>query len=195
MTAWLVLVGYALGSIPFAYVLARRGAGIDLRRRGSGNVGAANVFRTTKPSLAFAAVALDVSKGAVAVLFAQRLGADEAVRTLAGVAAVVGHTYPVWLRFHGGKGVATSCGVFVMLAPAATAAALAVFAATIWTTRYVSLASVLATLLVGPLAYVTRMPGSVIVGVTACTVLVVFRHRSNLARLVAGTERRLGQRA
>lgn len=192
---WLIVVaGYLVGSIPFAFLLARR-AGIDVRRAGSGNVGAANVLRTTRASLGLAVAALDIGKGCAAVLLADRAGAGDLVRTATGVAAIIGHVYPVWLRFRGGKGVATACGVFGILSPMATALAVAVFAATVGVTRYVSLGSVVASAALPPLAYVTQAPGPVVAGALAAATLVIFRHRSNLARLQAGTERRIGQRA
>jgi glycerol-3-phosphate acyltransferase PlsY len=192
---WLVCLGYAIGSIPFAFLLARRWGRVDVRQAGSGNVGAANVFRTTGRSLGLAVMLLDLAKGSAVVLLADRLGAGDSVRTATGVAAVVGHVFPVWLRFRGGKGVATTCGVFVLLAPLATAVALGGFVITLLISRYVSLASVIAAVLLPSMAYTTRAPAAVLAGVGIVTGLVLFRHRANLARLRAGTERRLGQRA
>src|SRR5262245_7324847 len=111
MLAWLLIVlGYVLGSIPFAFVVARRWGHVDLRRSGSGNIGAANVFRTSGILIGLSVLALDVAKGAMAVVLAQRLRAGSAGLTAAGIAAVIGHIYPVWLGFRGGKGVATACG-------------------------------------------------------------------------------------
>jgi glycerol-3-phosphate acyltransferase PlsY len=190
-----VLFGYALGSVPFAFLLARDLGGIDVRAAGSGNVGAANVLRTTRPSVALVVVALDVGKGVVAVWLAQLAGADLVARASAGVAAVLGHSYPLWLRFHGGKGVAVASGVFAMLAPAATAAAALVFGGIVWSTRYVSLGSLVATLALPPLAYTIGAPIAVVTAALTTAALIVYRHRSNLARLKAGTERRLGDQA
>jgi glycerol-3-phosphate acyltransferase PlsY len=136
---------------------------------------------------------LDIAKGAVAVMLAQWAGLDPAARTAVGVAAVVGHLHPAWLHFRGGKGVATACGAFAVLAPAATGIACAVFVAFVWITRYVSVGSMAAVAAVGPLAYVLAAPGPVVVGAVVTAILVIERHRSNLARLRAGTERRLGQ--
>ena len=140
---------------------------------------------------------LDVAKGAASVVVADRLGGGAATAAAAGMAAIVGHIYPIWLRFRGGKGVATACGVFAILdARCAVAPALAVFISTVWFTKYVSLGSVLATLALPPIAYATGSPvaGVVVVACAACA-LIVFRHRSNVVRLRTGTERRLGARA
>ena len=122
-----ILVGYAVGSLPIGYFVAQRAGGIDLRLVGSGNVGATNVYRSTNLLTAIAVMLADVSKGAAAVLLAG--GGANAVA--AGVAAVIGHVYPVWLRFHGGKGVATASGVFAVLSPLPTVVAAAAFAITI----------------------------------------------------------------
>jgi len=190
--ALFVTVGYLLGSIPFAWLLARRAVGIDIRRVGSGNVGAANVYRTTGTTTALAVVTLDVAKGACAVLLARRAGCGLTVQASAGVAAVIGHVYPVWLAFRGGKGVATACGVFAVLAPAATMLAAVAFMATVWWTRFVSLGSVSAAVLLPPLAYVLAAPFAVVLAASIAAAIIIGRHRSNLARLQAGTERRLG---
>lgn len=192
MTIAVLLLGYIIGSVPFAYLLARRVGGVDVRLAGSGNVGAANVLRTTRRRSAGLAVALlDITKGAAAVVCAQRLGADEGLRAATGVAAIVGHIYPVWLNFKGGKGIATSCGVFGMLAPVATALAAVVFVATVAWTRYVSLGSLVAAVLLAPIAYLLHATGAAVVSILAAAALVFYRHRSNIARLVRGTERRL----
>ena len=193
-TITVMLAGYLLGSIPFAYLLARRHRGIDLRVAGSGNVGAANLLRTTTKKIGASAMVLDMSKGVATVLVAQRIDPGATGPAVAGIAAVLGHIYPVWLGFHGGKGVATTCGVFAVLAPAATAIASAVFIVTVWWTRYVSLGSVVASALLGPLAYVTGAPGMTVIAAAIVAAIVIERHRSNLARVMSGVERRLGQR-
>ena len=190
----LFAIGYLVGSIPFALLLAGGVDGTDVRLAGSGNVGAANVFRTTRPSLALAVMALDIAKGCCVVLFAERMGVGEATRAATGFAAVGGHVYPVWLKFRGGKGVATACGVFAVLSPVATVVAVATFVAVVWATRYVSLGSIVASVLLPPLTYLTEAPGPVTIGALAAATLIVYRHRSNLAQLQAGTEWRLGQR-
>lgn len=193
MPDWsVILCGYLLGSVPFAFLLARRG-GVDIRVSGSRNVGAANVLRMTGVGRGVLVLLLDVAKGTAAVWMAELAGVGAAVRATAGVAAVVGHVYPVWLRFHGGKGVAVTAGVFSVLAPAVTAAAAAVFALVVWATRYVSLGSVVATVVLPPMTWLAGASAAVVTGASAAAILIVFRHRSNLARIRAGTERRLGR--
>jgi acyl phosphate:glycerol-3-phosphate acyltransferase len=188
-----VLLGYLAGSVPFAFLLARR-AGIDVRIAGSGNVGAANVLRTTGAWRGVLVMALDVAKGAAAVLVAGAATGAAPVVALTGAAAVVGHIYPVWLRFHGGKGVAVAAGVFSVLAPAATAIAASLFLVTVWMTRYVSLGSVAATLALPPAAWLAGAPRAVVLAAAATGALILFRHRANLRRLYSGTERRVGAR-
>jgi glycerol-3-phosphate acyltransferase PlsY len=193
-TLGVMAIGYLLGSIPFAFLLSRRWAGLDIRHTGSGNVGAANVLRTTGVTAAIAVLLLDVAKGAGSVLVAERFTAGAAGPAAAGFAAIVGHVYPVWLRFRGGKGVATACGVFSVLTPAALGPAVALFVGSVWLTRYVSLGSVLASVALGPVAYALDAPSAFVACAVAAGAVIVFRHRSNLACLVHGTERRLGQR-
>jgi glycerol-3-phosphate acyltransferase PlsY len=139
--------------------------------------------------------ALDIAKGAASVVLAQRMGGAGAGPAAAGVAAIVGHVYPVWLGFRGGKGVATACGVFTVLTPLAVPPALAIFLAGVWITKYISVGSVLASVALPTAAYVTGSPGPVVGAAVAASALILFRHRSNLARLREGTERRLGARA
>jgi glycerol-3-phosphate acyltransferase PlsY len=194
MPAMAILVAYGIGSTPFAWLLARRWGARDLRRVGSGNVGAANVFRASGVTAGVLVAILDVAKGAASVLVADRLGGGTATAAVAGMAAIVGHIYPFWLRFRGGKGVATACGVFAVLAPAATVPALAVFISTVWLTKYVSLGSVLATMALPPIAYATGSPLSAVLVACGACALIVFRHRANVVRLRTGTERRLGAR-
>lgn len=189
-----ILLGYAIGSIPFAFLAARHLGGIDLREAGSGNLGAANVFRTTTLVIALVVVALDIAKGALAVSLAGRVASEDTTIVASGVAAVLGHVYPVWLGFRGGKGVAAACGVFSMLAPAATAAAIGIFIATVWATRYVSVGSIVSALSMAPLMYITGARAPAIAGALVTAVVIVQRHRTNLARLQTGTERRIGQR-
>ena len=188
-----VLFGYLAGSVPFAFLLARR-AGIDVRRVGSGNVGAANVLRTTGAWRAVLVMALDVTKGAAAVLVVHLAAGGVSLAALTGAAAIVGHIYPVWLRFHGGKGVAVAAGVFGVLSPVATAVAASLFVVTVWATRYVSLGSIAATLALPPVAWWAGAPRAVVAVAIGTGALILFRHRANLRRLRLGTERRMGAR-
>ena len=134
-----VIVAYLIGSVPFALLLARRWGAADLRRIGSGNLGAANVLRASGVKAGLLVALLDITKGAVSVMLAERFGGNAAAPAAAGLAAIVGHIYPVWLRFRGGKGVATACGVFWVLAPFAILPALGIFGVTVWITKYISL--------------------------------------------------------
>ena len=181
-----ILIGYALGSLPIGYLVAQGAGGVDLRRVGSGNVGAANVYRTTGLAIAIAVMLADIGKGAAAVLLA---GANPAA---AGVAAVVGHVYPVWLRFRGGKGVATASGVFAVLAPIPTLLAALTFAILVARTRFVSLGSVAATIVLPIAEWITPGMRAVDIATTIVAALILFRHRGNIMRLLSRTERALG---
>ena len=183
-----ILFGYAVGSLPIGYLVAQRAGGIDLRRAGSGNVGATNVYRTAGLSRAIAVMIADMAKGAAAVMLAGG-GANGA---LAGVAAVVGHIYPVWLRFRGGKGVATASGVFAMLAPISAAFAAAAFVVVVWRTRFVSLGSIVATITLPIVEWLTPGMRAVDIASTIVAALILFRHRGNISRLLSRTERALG---
>src|SRR5712692_10682219 len=165
-----LLVAYCLGSIPFALVIARRWRA-DLRGVGSGNLGAANVMRASGIGAAVLVASLDIAKGAASVMLAERFSASASAPALAGLAAVVGHIYPVWLRFRGGKGVATACGVFSVLTPVAVPPALAVFIATVWLTKYISLGSVLASLALPPLAYALGSPAPAVLAALGASVI------------------------
>ena len=188
-----VLFGYFAGSVPFAFLLARR-AGIDVRVAGSGNVGATNVLRTTSPWRGIIVMLLDVAKGAMAVLIVNVAVGGVGVAALAGAAAIIGHIYPVWLRFHGGKGVAVAAGVFSILSPVATGIAAGLFLVTVWLTRYVSLGSIAATLALPPMAWWAGAPRAVVIAAAGAGALILFRHRANFRRLREGTERRMGSR-
>jgi glycerol-3-phosphate acyltransferase PlsY len=188
-----IIAGYLLGSIPFALLLTRT-RGVDLRAAGSRNVGAANVLRTTGVRRAVVVLLLDAAKGAAAVLVARLLTDNLIVVMTAGLAAIAGHVYPAWIGFRGGKGVAASAGVFVMLAPLATAIAALVFVATIFVTRFISAGSIAGALTLAAATLVGNAPGPVVVGAIVAALLVMHRHRDNVSRLIAGTERRIGMR-
>jgi len=189
-----ILLGYLTGSVPFAYLLARR-AGIDVRRAGSGNVGAANVLRTTGAWRGVIVMALDMAKGIAAVAMAYVMAGSVVLAALTGAAAVVGHIYPVWLRFHGGKGVAVAAGVFTMLSPVATGIAAAMFLMTVVITRYISLGSMAASVALPSAAWLVGEPSAVVWSAAGTSLLILFRHRGNFSRLRSGTERRMGARA
>ena len=186
-------IGYLCGSIPFALLLTRS-RGVDLRDVGSRNVGAANVLRTAGVAPAVVVMLLDAGKGALAVVVARLLTDDAVMVMLAGLAAIIGHLYPPWLRFRGGKGVAASAGVFVVLAPLATAIAALAFVGTIAATRFISAGSIAGALVLPVAAVAGTAPAPVVVGTVLAAVIVLVRHRDNLSRLVAGTERRIGLR-
>jgi glycerol-3-phosphate acyltransferase PlsY len=186
-----VLAGYLIGSLPLGLLLARGWAGVDPRRVGSGNLGATNVYRTAGWGLGLTVMALDMAKGTGAVLLAARTGAGDGTTVAAGVAAVLGHVFPVWLRGRGGKGVATACGAFAVLAPLATAASLAAFVLTVAATRVVSAGSLMATLTLPSVAALSGTTSAVTAGAAIAAAVIAWRHRGNLARIRAGTERRL----
>ncbi len=193
--ASVVVIGYLIGSIPFALILARRWSVSDLRLVGSGNLGAANVMRASGVKAGVLVALLDMSKGVLSVWLARQLTTDTVAPAAAGLAAIVGHIYPVWVRFRGGKGVATACGVFSILTPLAVPPALALFLAVVWATKYISLGSLVASVALPPLAYFTGSSGPAVAAAFGAAILIVFRHRSNFERLRAGTERRIGARA
>ena len=188
-----VTLAYLVGSVPFAFLLSRR-RGIDLRRVGSGNVGATNVLRSSGVPTAVMAMCLDALKGTLAVVVAERVSMESGVMVAAGVASTLGHVFPVWLRFRGGKGVATAAGVFAVLAPTALAAAGAVFLVAVWVTRFISVGSMAAAVTLAIMTMVGDRPTAVIAGAVICAGVILQRHRANIARLVEGTERRVGQR-
>jgi acyl phosphate:glycerol-3-phosphate acyltransferase len=185
-------LAYLLGSIPGAFLVART-SGVDLRRRGSGNVGATNVLRTLGVSRAVVAMCLDAAKGSVAVAVASSLSPVAFVGAAAGVCSVLGHVFPVWLGFRGGKGVATAAGVFAVLAPLTLLASGVVFVVTVWYTRFISVGSLVgtATLAAGAAA---SGPTATAVAAAVVTVIILVRHRDNVRRVVDGTERRIGLR-
>lgn len=185
--------GYFAGSVPFALLLTRR-RGIDLRQEGSGNVGATNVLRTSGVPHALLALSLDAAKGAIAVLVGQRLSIEPVAPVAGGLASIVGHIYPVWLGFRGGKGVATAGGVFVVLSPPAVAIAVVAFASVVWMTRYVSAGSIVAAVTLAVAAAALDASAPVVSGAVITAVVIILSHRGNLARLFAGTERRVGER-
>jgi glycerol-3-phosphate acyltransferase PlsY len=194
LSAAIILFSYLLGSMPFGFIAARL-RGVDLRRQGSGSTGATNVLRTLGPAYAVPVLLLDVGKGALAAYLGLRyleLGALGAL--IAGAAAVAGHNWSAFLRFRGGKGVASSAGVVLVAFPWLLAVALGVFILTVVATRYVSLGSILGAWaafllsLTPEYTLVARIPVLVLV------VLITYQHRANIKRLLSGTENKIGQK-
>ena len=193
MTAILLVVAYLLGSLPFGLWLARS-EGVDLRASGSGNIGATNVLRTTGSLLAAVVLALDSSKGAVAVWLAQLLSGEIEVMVVCAVAVVAGHMWPLWAEFRGGKGVATAAGAWMLLAPVAVVWSVVVFVSIVATTRYVSAGSIAAAAMVPVVTALLDGQASTSIGAVVLAALIVWRHRANLSRLMRGTEPRIGTR-
>jgi len=207
LTLFAVLVGsYLLGSMPFGY-LAGRIAGIDIQKVGSGNVGATNVVRVLGKRYGYPVFALDVSKGFAAVMISMLMApgrppewsSPEIFGILAAVSSVLGHLYPPWLKFKGGKGVATSAGALLALTPVATLIGVVIWIVVFWLTRYVSLASITAAVILPIVILVIglhdRHDGKLLVYSSICVAaVVIWRHRSNLSRLMRGTEPRFRKR-
>lgn len=190
-----VAAAYVVGAVPIGFLIARAFGIGDIRRHGSGTIGATNVLRTLGRTPAILTLLGDIAKGYAAVALAARLGGDDPAVTAAGaVAAVVGNCWSVFLGFRGGKGVATGLGALLRLAPLATLAALPVFLVVAVTTRFVSLASLLSAAYVPFGALALGAPRAYVVGAFVVAAIVIVRHRENIARLRAGTERRLGER-
>ena len=188
-TALAVVVAYLLGSLPFGY-WAGRLAGVDLRQAGSGNTGGSNAVRVLGVRYGVPVILLDVAKGVVAVLIAAQLG-GAGTQVLAAVAVVLGHVFPLFLGFRGGKAVATGGGSMLALAPPAGLGIVAVWLAVAFATRYVSLASITAAVSAPTLCLALDEPWPVTLYALVGGMLVILRHRTNIARLRAGTEHRL----
>ena len=191
-----VVLGYLLGSIPFGYLLVRVTGGGDIRFQGSGNIGATNVARTSGWAVGVATLLLDAAKGFAAVWLAERFTAGNArIMIYAGLAAILGHVFPVWLRFEGGKGVATALGVFLAICWPAIAAAVVLFLLVVAFWRYISLASISAAASLPLLVYLLYAPRhapptAVSVSTLLAAIVVIIKHRDNIERLMAGTEPR-----
>jgi len=211
MTIYLIVavVAYLLGSIPFGYLLVRIFRGEDIRQTGSGNIGATNVVRSGAKGLGIATLALDAIKGALAVGLATLIAGSKynlcgdfvqhpcasALRlmSLAAICAVLGHVFPVWLRFKGGKGVATALGVFCVLFPKTILVALAIFILVVAITRYISLGSILGAIAFPVVAYFMQNADwfSLLLA-SGVSLIIVVKHHQNISRLLAGTENRFG---
>jgi glycerol-3-phosphate acyltransferase PlsY len=189
----LVVAGYLLGSIPFGVAIARGAGGVDLRRVGSGNVGATNVLRTVGKGAAALTLVGDVGKGMLAVGLARWTGVGAGLVAAVGLVAVLGHLFPVWSRFRGGKGVATTLGVVLGAMPAVGGVLLVIWIAVAAVTRYSSLAALVATAAMPALVWLADGRPAMLALSGALLLLVVLRHRENIGRLLAGTEGKIGQ--
>jgi len=185
-----LIVSYLTGAIPFALVLGKALRGVDVRQHGSGNLGTTNTIRTLGWPIGLMVLAGDAGKGALGAALGLWAGGAE-FGLAAGVVAVVGHVFPVFARFRGGKGVATGAGVFLVLMPAAAGIALTMFAVSLLVGRYVSLASILAALTLAVSATLLGYRGAVLTVVWLVAGFIVFNHRSNIGRLIRGQENRI----
>ena len=187
----MVIFAYLLGSIPTGYMMGAW-TGVDVRTTGSGNIGATNVARVIGKRQGFLTLAADTAKGFIPVFVALQLGLVSTAVALVGAAAFLGHLYPVFLKFQGGKGVATAFGVFAGLAPIAALVLIVIFAAFVLSSRIVSLSS-MAAALAAPVTFWFFSYPPAVVGISAVIAfMIVLRHRGNIRRLLAGTEPRVG---
>ncbi len=191
-----ICVAYLLGSIPFGLLLVRWRTGRDVRASGSGNIGATNVLRTSGKALGILTLLLDTAKGSVAVLLAGSLtDGDPLALAASAVAVICGHMFPVWLGFKGGKAVASALGAFAVLAPWAMLATTIIFLALCWKTRIVSLSSIAAAAVLPLGVWLLSHNLLFLAAAAIAAMLVIYKHKSNIARLRAGTENRLGSKA
>ena len=188
----LVAVGYLLGSISFAVLLVRVKTGKDIRAEGSGNAGATNVMRAHGKALGILVALFDIAKGAAAVILVRAFTSDPRAAAGAGLAAILGHVFPIFYGFRGGKGVATAVGAFAVLSPWATLVSVAVFLATVAVSRYVSLGSMVAITVLPLLAGLFHAPFPTVAAAAVAAVIVVLKHLENIKRLARGQERKLG---
>ena len=203
MTLWIITLttAYLLGSIPFGYLLVRFVRQEDVRDTGSGNIGATNVARAGGATLGAFTLLLDALKGFVAVFLTMQFAPDTVngpskLAIAAAVAAVVGHVFPVWLRFRGGKGIATALGVFIPLVPLVALASVGVFALIVATTRLVSLGSIIAAVSI-PFLTILLVPHrstALLAGLSFISLLSILKHHANIVRLLKGTESRFGSK-
>src|ERR1043165_1689797 len=186
-----VVIAYLLGSIPFGYLIVRRTIGADIRQTGSGGTGATNVSRRAGKAAGVLTLLLDAAKGCAAVLIARVVSGEDWVIAAAASAVLVGHIFPVWLGFRGGKGVATGVGIFSVLAPLALLCAGVIFIAVVVTTRYVSLGSMIAALLIPVFVWFQSGSQPLLTAALVGAALIVFAHRGNIKRLASRTESKI----
>lgn len=193
MELMIVALAYFLGSLPTAYLLVRLMTGHDVRRKGSGNVGGTNALRTAGWKVGVAVTIIDMAKGAIPVWLMQWFNPESGWIAAAMLAAVVGHCYPVWLKFRGGKGVATGFGAFMVLAPLSAFAAFGLWFVVLLIWRWVSLASMTASASFPLILKLIDNPDVVtLTAVSAAAILIILRHSSNIRNMVAGTEAKVG---
>ncbi len=190
---WLVVFAYLVGSLPTAYLLVRLLTGDDVRRMGSGNVGGTNALRTAGWKAGVAVTLIDVGKGALPVWLMTRFNPESGWIAAAMLAAVLGHCYPVWLKFRGGKGVATGFGAFLVIAPLSALAVLPLWFLVLAISRWVALASMVASACFPLVLKLIDSPDVVtLVAVSAAAVLIIFRHSSNIRNMLSGEEVKVG---
>lgn len=188
----ILALSYLLGSVPFGLLISKR-RGIDVRERGSGNIGATNVLRSVGKLEAALTLLADTVKGMVPAMAAQAITGDSRIAALAGAAAVAGHVFPVFLRFKGGKGVATALGVMIYITPYAALGAALIFGAVVFLSKYVSLGSISAAIAAPIIAFFFHYEKYSVISTAAIAFLVIVRHHQNILKLKAGTENRLGK--
>lgn len=191
----LTLGAYLLGTIPFGLWIGRLWARIDVREHGSGNIGVSNVLRTVGVVPAIIVLILDVSKGLVPVLVAKAFLTNEDMWLVVGLSAIVGHTLPIFLKFKGGRGVATASGVMLGLAIEVVFVLFLIWITTLLVSRYISLSSILAAIALPICLAVYQYPSSYIIFGVLLAILIIWRHRPNIQRLLAGTEYHIGEKA
>lgn len=188
-----IIISYLLGSISFSYFIAKIWMGIDIRNYGSGNAGATNVLRVLGTKPAIIALLGDALKGIVAVYLGKLTG-DESIMLLCGLAVVIGHNWPIFLKFKGGKGIATSLGVILTISPLSSLILIIIGVFIIYITRYVSLGSITSAIILPFIFYMLHKSGYYLVFALVLTFLALFRHRSNIQRLLSGKESKLGEK-
>lgn len=190
----MVITAYLVGSIPFGLIIARISKGIDIRQIGSGNIGATNVLRAVGKGAAALTLLFDFGKGFLPVVIAFRLGSSEGWAAAVGLAAFLGHLYPIYLGFQGGKGVATSFGVLLGLLPQVALSLMGLWLLVAFLTRYASLAALAAAFAAPPLTAALGWGRRFILLTIVLALLIIFKHRRNIADLFRGTEKRIGEK-
>lgn len=193
MEALLVIFSYLLGSVPSGLIIGKL-SGLDVRKAGSGNIGATNVARLLGKKVGLLTLVADTAKGLIPILLAQEIGLSDPISALVGIAAFLGHVYPIFLKFKGGKGVATGFGVLLGLAPLATTILLLIFAAVAVMTRIVSLSSMVSAVAAPLVLWLFYYSPTYIIMAALIAIMIVFRHYANIQRLLNGTEPRFSTR-